>query len=349
MFQVFNCLTTEHDLRLVVVAGLVCFLASVTAVNMFNRARSIQSRSRVVWLVAAGAATGCGVWATHFIAMLAYNPGVAVGYDVNLTGLSLLVAAAITGLGLAVAAYRPVRWGAVLGGAIFGGGVACMHYLGMSALELPGHIRWSIGLVLASIVIGMLLGAVALLVAVRDDRKSSIFWGALLLTLAIVSHHFTAMGAVEIVADPARTIAPLALSPTALAVVVASAAMAILALSLGSAFADRRLDEKGTLLEIALNNMTQGVVMYDSHDRLVVCNERYVQMYGLSRDVMKPGCKLRDAIRHRIEAGNLDRDPDTFRDMLVAMMRDGKTFERVAEEKGRVIAVVDRPINNGQY
>src|SRR6185437_555279 len=99
MFQVFNCLATEHDLRLVVVAGVVCFLASLTAVNMFNRARSTGARSRIVWLVAAGAATGCGIWATHFIAMLAYDPGVAIGYNIGLTALSLLAAATVTGAG----------------------------------------------------------------------------------------------------------------------------------------------------------------------------------------------------------------------------------------------------------
>src|SRR6185437_16798636 len=128
MFQVFNCLVTEHDLRLVVIAGLVCFLASLTAINTFNRARASQGRGRVIWLVAAGATTGCGIWATHFIAMLAYDPGVAISYSVVLTGLSLLVAAVVTGLGLTLAVCWPTRSGAALAGAVVGGGVACMHY-----------------------------------------------------------------------------------------------------------------------------------------------------------------------------------------------------------------------------
>jgi NO-binding membrane sensor protein with MHYT domain len=120
MFQVFNCLATEHDLRLVVVAGLICFLASLTAINMFHRARSAATRARAAWLVAAGAATGCGIWATHFIAMLAYDPGVTIAYGVGLTGLSLLAAAVITGLGLAFAVYQTARWGTALAGAIVG-------------------------------------------------------------------------------------------------------------------------------------------------------------------------------------------------------------------------------------
>jgi NO-binding membrane sensor protein with MHYT domain len=61
MFRVLTCLTTEHDWRLVIVAGVVCFLASLTAISMFNRARATDGRARIGWLLAAGAATGCGI------------------------------------------------------------------------------------------------------------------------------------------------------------------------------------------------------------------------------------------------------------------------------------------------
>src|SRR5580658_3845539 len=102
MFRVLNCLTTQHDWRLVIVAGIVCFLSSLTAIMLFNRARATIGRVRVIWITAAGAATGCGIWATHFLAMLAYEPGVPVAYNITLTTLSLLTAAAITTGGLAV-------------------------------------------------------------------------------------------------------------------------------------------------------------------------------------------------------------------------------------------------------
>ena len=169
MFRVFSCLTGEHDWRLVVLAGLVCLLASLVAVSLFHRARAARgrARSRHAWLLLAGAATGCGIWATHFIAMLAYEPGVAVGYDIGLTAASLVVAAVVTIAGLAVAMSGPARWAAPLGGAIVGAGVAGMHYLGMWALEVPGNVSWSADLVLASIVLGLVLAALALEIAVR--------------------------------------------------------------------------------------------------------------------------------------------------------------------------------------
>src|ERR1051325_2274108 len=90
MFRVLTCLADEHDPRLVVLAGVICFLASCTAVSVMHRAIATQGRARTMWTVTAGAATGCGIWATHFIAMLAYDPGIVVGYGMVLTALSLV-------------------------------------------------------------------------------------------------------------------------------------------------------------------------------------------------------------------------------------------------------------------
>src|SRR5437588_7495738 len=122
MYRVLSCLTVEHDLRLVVLAGALCFLASLTAINLFNRARAARGRARTTWILTAGVATGCGIWATHFIAMLAYEPGVATAYHIGLTVISLLVAVAVTSVGLGVAVRGQARWGAPLGGGIVGGG-----------------------------------------------------------------------------------------------------------------------------------------------------------------------------------------------------------------------------------
>ena len=350
MFRVLSCLATEHDWRLVLVAGFVCFLASLTAISLFNRARATAGRTRAIWIVAAGAAAGCGIWATHFVAMLAYEPGLAIAYNIGLTALSLAAAAAVTATGLAVAVQGSNRWAAPIGGGIVGAGVACMHYIGMWAVELPGYVTWSFDLVVTSVALGVLFGIFALAIAVRRNDLRGTCAAAALLTLAIVSHHFTAMGAVEIVPDPVRVITPFSLSPGSLAIAVASAAVAILGMSLVAAFADRLLDEKSRLLSTALNNMTQGVVMFDSTGRLVVRNDRFVDMYGLPPEQVKPGCTLEDIIRIRKSTGNFDGDPAQYRSDLLGKMAAGKTVTFVVENPdGRVIAVTNRPIAGGNY
>jgi NO-binding membrane sensor protein with MHYT domain len=103
MLRVVTCLLFEHDLRFVVVAGVVCFLSSLAAVNLFHCARLTGGRARLAWIVTAGLTTGGGIWATHFIAMVGYAPGVPIAYDVLPTVLSLLIAAAVTSVGVAVA------------------------------------------------------------------------------------------------------------------------------------------------------------------------------------------------------------------------------------------------------
>src|ERR1700731_1834906 len=143
MYKVLTCLTTEHDWRLVVLAGAVCFLASMVAISLFNRARSSRGYARLIWIGLDAAVSGCGIWATHFIAMLAYDPGNGAGYSIRVTVLSLIFAVAITAVGLAVALSGARRSRATIGGAIVGIGVAAMHYPGMMALQLPAYIVWS--------------------------------------------------------------------------------------------------------------------------------------------------------------------------------------------------------------
>ncbi len=197
MFRAIDSLNFEHDWRLIALAGVVCFLGSLTAISLFHRACALKDRARLVWLLIAGVATGCGVWATHFVAMLAMQLGFQVNYDLVLTVLSLIVAIAASTLGLACAVYATPSWRAPFGGAVVGLGIAAMHFIGMAGLELPGTIVWSPVLVVASVALGTMFGALALTTAARGDGLSDFLGGAVLLAAAILSLHFTAMAAAD--------------------------------------------------------------------------------------------------------------------------------------------------------
>ena len=75
MLKVYNCIATEHDLKLVALAAFVCILASIAAIRLLRYARKSKGRMRSVWLTVSAISTGFGIWATHFIAMLAFTPG----------------------------------------------------------------------------------------------------------------------------------------------------------------------------------------------------------------------------------------------------------------------------------
>src|SRR5580658_2926173 len=162
MLTVYNCIVAEHDLRLVALAALICALASFTAISLLHHVRRSDGPMRPVWLTVSAASTGFGIWATHFIAMLAFTPGLPSAYNVALTFLSLAIAIVVTGGGLSIAARAQAAPRAALGGAIVGGGIAAMHYTGMAAFEVQGHIIWNPVLVAVSIALGGLLAAAAL-------------------------------------------------------------------------------------------------------------------------------------------------------------------------------------------
>jgi PAS domain-containing protein len=161
-------------------------------------------------------------------------------------------------------------------------------------------------------VIGIVFGAGAITIAVRREGARATLLAAILLTLAIVSHHFTAMGAIEIVADPTRIIHALSLAPTTLALAIAGVTVVMLAISLVGMIVDERFRDQSMRLDAALNNMHQGLLMFDATNRLVLHNQRYLQMYGISPETVKLGCTLLDLWRLRKAAGTFKGDPDEY-------------------------------------
>src|SRR3979411_2954939 len=159
MLKVYSCIANAHDLKLVALAALICVLASFAAINLLRHARKSNGRMRGIWLAISAISTGFGIWATHFVAMLAFTPGIPSGYNIILTILSLVVAILLTGAGLAVSLVRDWRAAPWLGGAIVAGGIAAMHYTGMAAFEIGGIILWDPTLVTSAIACGAVIGS----------------------------------------------------------------------------------------------------------------------------------------------------------------------------------------------
>jgi signal transduction histidine kinase len=243
MLRVLACIAEDHDLRLVVVAGLICALAAFTALTLRQRAaESAIAGMRLRWLGATAVVTGAGVWSTHFVAMLAFKPNLPVGYDIGLTTLSIIIAIAVTWLGHGIATH--FRRYALLGGAIVGAGVGAMHFVGMDAMRVQAAVNWDAVYVAVSLVIGMGLGAVALWTASRSSLLKHRLLGALLLTLAICGLHFTAMAAATLDPDPSIPLPDRMIEPNALAIAIAAVTILIVALGLIGSIVDRHLAER---------------------------------------------------------------------------------------------------------
>ena len=88
MLRVIDCITQEHDLRLVALAACLCALACTTTVNLMAAAQTKEGGSSLAHLVAASVVFGCGVWSLHFVAMLAFMASMPISVR-HLTDLRL--------------------------------------------------------------------------------------------------------------------------------------------------------------------------------------------------------------------------------------------------------------------
>ena len=101
-------------------------------------------------------------------------------------------------------------------------------------------------------------------------------------------------------------------------------------------------------LDTAINNMSQGLLLYDSAERLVVCNRRYISMYGLSPEVVKPGLGFRDLIAYRKKTGSFKGDVDAFVSTVRRNVIGGEiTHSTVETGDGRLILIVNQPLKKG--
>jgi diguanylate cyclase (GGDEF)-like protein/PAS domain S-box-containing protein len=112
----------------------------------------------------------------------------------------------------------------------------------------------------------------------------------------------------------------------------------------------RQLEAEKLRLDTALNNMTQGLVQYDASARIVTFNQRYIDMYNLSRDVVKPGLHYYDLIQHRKDTGSYDGDVRAFCDPIMQDVSQGKVSRTVMElSDGRAYHIVNKPLAEGGW
>lgn len=194
----FSCLVEDHNLWLVGLAAALCLLGSLIAVRLFQRLRYAEKGGRLAWTFMGAVATGATIWCTHFVAMIAYQPGVDVTYEPMMTAASLGVA--ISGSALALwFGSRRMYFAAPLGGALFGVSVALMHYIGMDAFAVEAVIHWSQAYVVASLIGAVVFGSLAFEMARRAGRTGATWPAALLLVAGIVALHFTGMAAMTVI------------------------------------------------------------------------------------------------------------------------------------------------------
>jgi diguanylate cyclase (GGDEF)-like protein len=113
---------------------------------------------------------------------------------------------------------------------------------------------------------------------------------------------------------------------------------------------EQELRAQNVRFDAALNNMSQALLLFDASARLIICNRRYQEMYGLSPNLIQPGCTLRELLKRRCESGTMSGDPETYISDLSRMLARGHVFERIFElPDGRTICVMSHPMVDGGW
>jgi diguanylate cyclase (GGDEF)-like protein len=308
---VISTLFEHHDLRLVVLAAVVCGLSAFAGITLLHHARRTDGAMKFAWVAIAAVSVGFGIWGTHFIAMLSFSAGMPTGYDIPLTLLSLGIAVTIVGGGLLYATVSTRRPDAVLAGAVVGIGISAMHYVGMTALLLGGQIVWDPWLVSASLLMGMGLGAVSLLVGTWANGWRWRARGAALLTLAIVSMHFTAMGAAGL-QNCFPIVSAEDATPVWLSLVVAGGSIIILLIALGGIALDmrdrRRSETEASRMRGLADAAVEGLLVVNDGN-IVTANASFMHLVGVPQRLIT-GRHLADFISP-VAASSLLDNPNT--------------------------------------
>lgn len=267
-------LLVTWDSVLVGVSLIVAFIAAFTALDTAGRVAVSHGWMARVWLMAGGMAMGIGIWAMHFIGMLAMV--MPMRYDIGLTVFSLLAACVACMLAFAQTQggqFSRRRW--LIGSAMLGSGVVAMHYTGMLALLITPAPHWRLPLVALSVAIAYCASAAALWLAfhLRQGEKDLLTMralGALVMGVAIAGMHYTGMAAAQF--DRHSMMLAQGVSGQGLAVWVALVTLSILGFTLLASMLDAQL--RAARLAQRLKQANQELHQLAMHDNLTALPNR---------------------------------------------------------------------------
>ncbi|MGC2778118.1 MAG: EAL domain-containing protein [Bradyrhizobium sp.] len=231
MLTILSCLPADYDLRYIAAALLVCVLGSLLSMRLLARVRRNAGLRRFHLLFLAGLVAGGTVWTTHFAAILGYDAAGQRSFEPGMTFTSLGLAVVFAWVGFFITT-RTQRGPLIeAGGAVFGFGIAAMHYTGMSALNLQGVLTWNMPMVWLSIALAMGFGAIATNRIARPVTRFCKYGSSLAMVLAILSLHFTGMFALTLTPMAAAGAAVPSLSDSVMLVTVVTGIGLIMAMA----------------------------------------------------------------------------------------------------------------------
>ncbi|MBD8094106.1 EAL domain-containing protein [Pseudomonas fluorescens] len=264
----------SYSPSLVVISLCVAILASYTALDLAGRIATAKGRAVYLWMAGGALAMGVGVWSMHFIGMLALRLPFALGFDLGITALSLLIAVLSSGFALwLVSQPRLPAWQLAIGALVMGAGIASMHYTGMAAMRMTPGIDYDPALFGASLLIAVVASGAALWIAFNLRRNTPYVrlargGAAVVMGIAIVGMHYTGMAAARFDDNSFCGAALTGLSGKGLDNLVLVTSLAVLIIALLTSLLDARLEARTAVLADSLTLANQELTHLALHDML---------------------------------------------------------------------------------
>jgi diguanylate cyclase (GGDEF)-like protein/PAS domain S-box-containing protein len=238
-------MTGSYDYRMVGLSVVLAILASLAALDLAGRVTCSEGRARSIWLGCGAVAMGLGIWAMHYVGMLALSLPMPVSYHLPTVAMSLLAAVAASAVALFAVSRDQISFGQELAGSVaMGGGIAAMHYIGMAAMRCAAETFYDIRMVAVSIVLAIVIAFVALRLSfrMRSEKRLSRrkILSALVMGSAIPLMHYTGMWAASfrpsgVAPDPSHAIGISTIGVLA----ISASTLFVLAAAIASSFFDR--------------------------------------------------------------------------------------------------------------
>jgi NO-binding membrane sensor protein with MHYT domain/serine phosphatase RsbU (regulator of sigma subunit) len=194
-------MVVKYDLFLVIFSIIIAIFASYTTLELTGRMTPKNGENiRLGWLIGGSLTMGTGIWAMHFIAMLAYHLPVAIAYDLPIVIVSWLAAVIASGIAFYSLHRGFAHWFSLLiPGTLMGSGIGSMHYIGMAAMRVPAEMHHNYWIVALSVLVAVTGSIAALLIVEYLQKNPEREWlklgGAVLMGGVISGMHYTGMAA----------------------------------------------------------------------------------------------------------------------------------------------------------
>ena len=356
----------SYDPALVTLSVLIASLAAYAALGIAPRISAAEGvAAGRSWLAAGAVAMGIGVWAMHFIGMLAFRLPVPVAYDVSITLLSMFPAIVASGVVLFVISHGRIRnRQLVLAGILMGLGIGTMHYTGMAAMRMAAKVFYEPALFVFSIIVAAVLATSALYINFLASRRNgrspdhpTRLGGALVMGFAVAGMHYTAMAAAYFFPMSGSFPFGPVLDPMLLASLVALASALILALTIFVAVVDSRLKAAAhsartsrRRMIAAIESISEGFCLYDADDKLVLSNSKYRELLHSGNGEVLLGESFEEIIRRVAGRGLIPEAKERVDDWVEARLkqhRDPSEPLLQRRDDGRWIQVSERKTEDG--